>query len=270
MEGRQAPPSVPPGPSNAPVVDPINPPPTAPPSPPPSAASGPSAGAPEMVQFSYERRRPGLLVPLIFLGLVIAIVALGVVGYTTLQDVSRARDEFYTASVALSEANASVASTEAALASATAAAAEAKSQAIDLTRRVNDLDAALSHQTECTTQLATQTAELARITDLQRQNVNRYADNSTWATANAARDKALNNALSDFFKAYQAAFKGQKASANSWISAANKEVSVANSKLAVIQGEIKAGNAQTKTISDALTALSTSVAATKATCSTAP
>lgn len=252
MEGPQAPPSVPQSPPNAPV------------------AAQPSA--PEMVDFGRGRfrDRPGLLLPVVFLGLIIAIAALGLVGYATLQDASRARDELNAASAALSQANASLASTQEALVTEEAASAAAKAQVIDLTRRVNELDAALSHQTECTTQLSDQTAELARISELQRQNVNRYAENSAWTTANAARDKALNNALNDYFKAYQAAFKGQKPSANSWIAAGNKEVSVANTKLAVIQAEIKAGNTASKTIGDALTALTASVAATKATCGTAP
>ena len=215
-----------------------------------------------MVDFRHPRERRGFLVPVIVAGLVVALVALGWVSYATLQDLARARDD-------LNAANVSLVTTRASLTSETSAHADASNQVTDLTGQVTQLKSTLSNQANCTTQLLNEVSELNRISDLQRQNYNRFAEKSKWAGANVARNTALNNALNDYFKAYKAAFGKQYASANSWIATGNKQVSVANAKLSVMQGEVTAGNAATKTIGDALTALISSVAATQATCSAA-
>jgi chromosome segregation ATPase len=220
-----------------------------------------------MVDFGHSRGRSHRLLRFVVAGLIIAIVALGWVGYMTLQDLVRTRDELSAANASLSAANAAVDSTEADLASESEARAAADSKVSELTTQVTQMQSALSHQADCTKQLADEIAELKRVSELQQANFARFAEKSKWATANAARDKALNNALSDYLKAYQAAFDKKYAAANSWIAAGNAQVSVANTNLAVIQGEIKAGNSATKIIADALTALTPRIAATQATCS---
>lgn len=198
--------------------------------------------------------------PVIVAGLVVAIAALGWVSYSTLQDLTRARDD-------LSSANASLVTTRASLTSETSAHADANSKVLDLTGQVTQLNGVLVKQADCASQLAAEIAELNRISDLQGQNYSQFAEKSKWAAANVARNKALNNALSDYFKAYQAAFAKQYGSANDWIATGNKQVSVANTKLALMQDQVKAGNSATKTVGDALAALVATVAATQTACS---
>jgi DNA repair exonuclease SbcCD ATPase subunit len=227
----------------------------------------PQTSAPDMVDFRHSPERPHRHLRFIVAGLIIAIAALAWVGYATLQDLARARDDLSTANASLNAANAALVTTEADLASETEAHAAADRKVEELASQVTQMQSALSHQADCTRQLADEIAELNRVSELQQVNFGRFAETSRWAAANAARDKALNNALSDYLKAYQAAFDKKYAAANSWIAAGNKQVSIANTNLADILGEIKAGNSASKIIGDALTALTPRIVATQTTCS---
>lgn len=224
----------------------------------------PRRSAPDLVDFRHADEGPRRRLRFFIAGLVIVIAALAVVGFLALQDLARTRDDLSTANASLNAANAALVTTEADLASETEAHATADSKVAELTTQ---LQGALSRQTDCSKQLADEIAELTRISELQQANFGRFADKSEWAAANAARDRALNNALSDYLKAYQAAFDKKYATANSLIVAGNKQVSIANTNLAAIQAEIKAGNSATKVIGDALTALTPQIAATQTTCS---
>lgn len=217
-----------------------------------------------MVEFGHAREGPRRLLRLIIAGLLVAIAVLVLVGYAMLQDVARTRDDLSAANASLSAAKAAIVTTEADLASETEAHAAADAKVSELTTQ---LQGALSGQADCTKQIADEIAELNRVTELQQANFGRFAERSEWVAANAARDKALNIALSDYLKAYQAAFDKKYATANSWIAAGNKQVSVANTNLAVIQAEIKASNSASKVIADALTALTPRIAATQTACS---
>jgi septal ring factor EnvC (AmiA/AmiB activator) len=212
-----------------------------------------------MVDFGRFRDGAGPLVKFVLVLLVVAIVALGWLGYSTLRDLTATRDE-------LSAANDSLASTQASLATSQASVASQTSALADANKRVADLTTQLQGAASCYMQLVDEIAELERISGLQRDNFGRFDDKSKWGAANIARDKALTLALSDYYNAYQAAFDGQDATANSWIKAGNTQVGLANAKQATMKSEIAASNTASRAIEDALTALDTVVTATKTAC----
>ena len=213
-----------------------------------------------MVDFRHPREMPGYLLPAVIAGLVIAILALGWVTYTTLQDLDRARAD-------LSTAAATLATTETDLSAETDANAAANAMVADLTAKVNELQRAAPQQAECASQLGAELDELDRIRGLQRDNISRLAQTSRLRKAEAARDAATAAALSDRYNSYKSAFEGQRATANTWNAKANAQIKIANTNIAIIDVETKALNGRNKAIEDALAALSDRITATKAACS---
>jgi Tfp pilus assembly protein PilO len=144
------------------------------------------------------------------------------------------------------------------------AAATAERTALDET--ITELSAEVASQTACLAFQTSDLTELTRIAELQTANFNRSAEGSTWAKAEAAREKAIKDALDAYYQAYSKAFDGAISSARAW-AAKGKDAEAAIAAQAKQQAaELALIDRSAAEIEAALDALEKQLASTQTSC----
>lgn len=203
---------------------------------------------------------------------VVAAVGLLAIGATIAwgallnQDLAAARATLATTESSLATTSTTLEATTGDLAAASASLATTTAEREALDAKVEGLAAQVAGQTACVARQTAALAELARISDLQTANFNRTAENSTWARAEAKRDRAIDDALDAYYQAYSRAFQGSTAAARA--SAANgkaAEAAIASQETQQA-AELALIDRSAAEISGALDALEQELAATETTC----
>lgn len=184
----------------------------------------------------------------------LAILAMGtfIWGTTTNQSLEKSGSDLVSTKAALAVSASQLTTSNGDLVSAKTRIDANAVEADRLQSLVAGLTDQVSRQTNCIAALTENAAELARISELQRANYNRFTSGSKWQKANTA-------ALDDYYNAYSAAFSGRYSTANSWIAKGNAQIKLANA-------QIKTGDAATTTIEKAQDALLIAITASSVTC----
>lgn len=221
----------------------------------PGAPGASSVEGDDRADAGGPQRRPRLALAL---GVVALVGALGF-GVMQAQAAGTTRATLDATSATLDQATTDLAATQDQLADAQAAEKTANNRADVLSRQ-------LEGRTECVSALVANAIELDRIRNEWVANFARDTEDSTAGKADAKRDKYLDAAIADYYKAYSAAFDGRRTTANSWIAKGNTAIKKAAAQVKIVNAEIKAINAKTVELEAASVALDTSIAATTTTC----
>ena len=147
---------------------------------------------------------------------IVAIGAVGAYGYSLDRDLGAARSTLASTVADLDATTATLEDTDADLAATTTELSAATDERISLDGTIAELSAAVEDQTECVELQSAALDELARISDLQTDNFNRTAENSTWDKSAQKRANAVDDALDAYYEAYSKAFDGNLSSARGW------------------------------------------------------
>jgi hypothetical protein len=126
--------------------------------------------------------------------------------------------------------------------------------------------AAAGDPTACVAALRADRTEALRIGQEQTDNFNATAIGSPYENALNAYHLALVTARTDFYKAFQYAYKGSKTTANLWIKNGNAQITKGNTAVKAYNAAIAAIDTATDHINADHAALDTEMAATDATC----
>ena len=206
------------------------------------------------------------------LALVLAVIGVVVFGgaaawaFTVNNDLERTRATLGTTNADLATTSTTLTDTELKVQTATSdIAAEAKAIAA-ANAKVTVLNSQIQRKAACIAVQTTNLTELRRILALERDNFARTTTGSAWSKANTADSKAIHLAITDLYKAYQAAAAGNYSGANTWLARSNAQVTASNKQLKVANREIDRINKASKAINKANTAFGETLSETQGTC----
>lgn len=159
----------------------------------------------------------------------LAIVAIGGVaafGYSLNQDLAATRSTLASTETDLETTTSDLETTTSDLEKTSTELEAATAERADLDATIAELSAEVAGRTECVTLQTAALEELARISDLQTDNFNRTAEDSTWAKSSDKRAKAVSDALDAYYQAYSKAFDGAISSARDWAAKGKAAVGV--------------------------------------------
>ena len=208
-----------------------------------------SAPAPRVATSSKMRFVVGGLVA----ALMIAVVGATAFGVAT-------NGELDTTRARLSTTEARLSTTEASLAS--------ERQSSDkLTTSNASLKAQADRQSACLNELRAEQTDMGTLTcSRYMANFNATATGSSWALAQSAQIKELDAAVGDYWKAFDAAIKGNNSAATSSASEGYAAYQRAQDAVSIMGNEIGKVNDETKAADQAWAALSGRIASTVVTC----
>src|SRR5215210_2131603 len=206
------------------------------------------------------------------LALVLAVIGVVVFGgaaawaFTVNNDLERTRATLGTTNADFATTSTTLTDTELKVQTATSdIAAEAKAIAA-ANAKITVLNSQIQRKAACIAVQTTNLTELRRILALERDNFARTTTGSAWSKANTADSKAIHLAITDLYKAYQAAAAGNYSGANTWLARSNAQVTASNKQLKVANREIDRINKASKAINKANTAFAETVSETQGTC----
>lgn len=206
------------------------------------------------------------IVALLAIALLAALGGAAAWAATTNGDLGTTRAAVAAADGRLAMTKGSLADTEARLKTTEEALATERAAIKQADSRTTALNALVDRKAACIAVQATNVAEIRRILALERANFARTTTGSKWGKAEAARSKAIHNAIQYLYNAYTNALAGRYDTANSWVSKSNAQISVNNSKVRTANREIKAIDAATARINKATDAFFKTLGETAVTC----
>jgi hypothetical protein len=214
-------------------------------------------------------KRSGLNVRLALVLGVIAVIVFGGAAawaFSVNGDLERTRTTLGTTNADLATTTTTLADTETKLQTATSdSAAEEKAMAA-ADAKITVLNSQIKRKAACIVVQTTNLTELRRILALERDNFARTTTGSAWSKANTADSKAIHLAITDLYKAYQAAAARNYSGANTWLARSNAQVTVSNRQLKVANREIDRINKASKAINSANRAFGDTLSETQGTC----
>lgn len=214
-------------------------------------------------------RRSGLDVRV---AIVAAIVLLLVLGGTAAWAVSTSND-LQATKATLGTTSGELDTTKSDLAETAATLDDTKAQLTDTNEaieaneaRIKTLEFQIERKGACIEAQSANLQEIRRITALERENFSRTTSGSSWGKAHTASQTAINAAIDDLYKAYQAAAAGNYGTANSWIDKSNAQIRASNRQLDTMDREIDAINAASDAINAANDAFEQTLITTESTC----
>ena len=160
-----------------------------------------------------RRRVGGRVAAVVVLFAILAIGGAAYLGYTLNQDLATTRSTLATTQSDLGSTETDLDDTTAEIAATKAEWEERVAEQATLEAQTDELSAQVATQTECVRLQEEALAALIVISDLQTENFNRTADESTWAKAEDTRGDNIDAALDEFYEAYKAAFQGSTVTA---------------------------------------------------------
>lgn len=212
------------------------------------------------------RRASGRMSVVAGLIAVLAIGAAGALSYSLNQDLNATRTTLETARTDLATVTSDLDTTAGTLGSRTTALEAARNDHAALDAKIADLSAEVADQTACVKLQTDALAELGRIERLQTDNFNRTTEGTAWAKADAARGKAMDAALDDYYQAYLKAFDGATSSARSWAAKGKAAEATIAAQEKIQAAEQKSVDDNAATIAAALDALEKQLASAESAC----
>ena len=212
------------------------------------------------------RRVSNRLSVVLGLAAVVAIGAVGAMGYSMTQDLGSTRVSLATAETELAGTKMKLETTSGSLAVQTTTLATAKQDHGALDATITELSTQVEDQTNCLSLQTAALAELGRIEQLQTENFNRTTEKSAYAKAEAVRAKAISAALDDYYQAYSKAFQGGTSAARTWAAKGKDAEATITAEEKKLKAELKTVDAKAAEIEAALDALEQQLAVTEAAC----